>query len=384
MYRFRSILTSRSVVAPAALLASALLLSSCQGGGRSARHAAAAAASQSPPGPGRPVWRHAVRGWPTKLVSDHRGLVVTALASVTALEFDGTPRWTSAIEGVAPADPAITYGRVFVGADRSLVALDREDGSTRWQVDVPGTIAAIGAVDPLDGASRVLDSTLDGLLEARDVADGSVRWQLHDAGAVSARLAFSDDRSTAIALWSGSGGDHAVVRAIDVQSGAVRWQRDVARGASAPVVTQGLVVLGAGDDNYRSQALAFDIADGAPVSSAGLPGSFEAGIEPGVAGRSVVLVDHFGTVSKVDARNGRLEWQTKLNEPVVFQRPVVADELVVVTTYAREVVWLERQTGRIIRRWQPEGVPTAIASGDGRLVVALRHTEPGRVEAYAL
>ncbi len=382
MHRILSIFASRRAVGSATLLASALLLSSC-GGGEATRRAAAAA-PRPRPGPGAPVWRHTLHGWPDRLVSDQRGLVVTAAASVTALDFDGTPRWTSTVEGVAPTDPAVTYGRVFVGGDRRLVALDREDGSTRWEADVPGTIVALGAVDPPAGPSRVLDATRDGLLEARDVADGSVRWQARDAGGVSARPVFSDDRSIVVALWSGSGPDHAVLRAIEVESGSVRWQRQVARGASAPVVTQGLVVLGAGDDNFRSQALAFDLSDGTPMSSASLPGSFEAGIVPGIAGGSVVLVDHFGTVSKVDARAGRVEWQTKLNEPVVFERPVVSEDLVVVTTYAREIVWLDRHTGRIIRRWQPDGVPAEIVGGDGRLVVALRHTEPGRLEAYAL
>jgi outer membrane protein assembly factor BamB len=316
------------------------------------------------------------------MVADHRGLVVTSSTSVTELDSGGTPRWTSTVEGQEFVDPALSYGQVVVAAVGRLVALNRDDGATRWRVDVPGTIAAIAVVDPLAGRSTVIDSTLDGLLEGRDAADGSIRWQVRDTGFVRARLAFSDDRSIAVALWSGR--DHSVLRAFEVASGSVLWAQKIARGASAPVITHSLVVLGAGDGDYRSQALAFTLSDGAPMSTASLPASFEPGIQPGVAGYSVVLVDHFGTVTMVDALHGRLEWQTKLDQPVLIERPVITDGVVVVTTYAREVVWLDRRTGRIIRRWEPGAVPAAIAASDGRLVVALRVTEPGRVEAYPL
>jgi outer membrane protein assembly factor BamB len=379
--RTRSIVKSRRAVASIVFLAVALLLQSCSAGGATTRRAAAGP-RQRGTGPGAPVWRHVVQGWPSNMVADHRGLVVTSSTSVTELDSGGTPRWTSTVEGQEFVDPALSYGQVVVAAVGRLVALNRDDGATRWRVDVPGTIAAIAVVDPLAGRSTVIDSTLDGLLEGRDAADGSIRWQVRDTGFVRARLAFSDDRSIAVALWSGR--DHSVLRAFEVASGSVLWAQKIARGASAPVITHSLVVLGAGDGDYRSQALAFTLSDGAPMSTASLPASFEPGIQPGVAGYSVVLVDHFGTVTMVDALHGRLEWQTKLDQPVLIERPVITDGVVVVTTYAREVVWLDRRTGRIIRRWEPGAVPAAIAASDGRLVVALRVTEPGRVEAYPL
>jgi outer membrane protein assembly factor BamB len=324
-----------------------------------------------------------VHGWPSSVVADHRGVVVSSGGStVTDLDADGTPRWTAEVDGLREPDPALSYGRVIVAASDRLVALDRNDGSTRWMVDVPGKIGTVALVEPLAGPSRVINSTWDGRLEGRDAGDGSIRWQLRDTGEVRARLAISVDRSIAIALWSGR--EHSVLRALDVESGKVLWEQHTGRASSAPAIVHHLVVLGSGDDNFGSQARAFALSDGTPTWSVGLPASFEPGIVPGIGGYDVFLIDHFGTVTLVDALHGRVVWQHKLGSPVLVSRPVVGDDVVVVATGAREVVWLERRTGRVIRRFEPGAVPAAIALADGRLVVALRVTNPGRVEAYPL
>jgi outer membrane protein assembly factor BamB len=371
---------SRRAGALVALLAAALTLQSCHTGSADTRAGANA--------PGRPSWSHAVHGWPSSIVTDRRGLVVlSGGAAVTDLDGGGARRWTTRVDGLTGTDPALSETQVVVAATDRMVALDRGDGSVRWHVDVPGTVGALVTAEPVGtgpvGArSTVVNSTFDGFLEGRSPADGSVRWRVHRAGEVRARLALGDRGRVVVALWSGI--DDSTVGAVDVASGRMVWEQRVAPYASAPAVTHGLVVLGAGDDNYRSEVRAFALRGGAPVWAAAVPASFEPGIEPGVAGTDVVLVDHLGTATALDVRDGRVRWQRPLERAVLVERPVISDRFVIVTTAAREVVWLDRRSGRIIRRWEPGAVPAATASVRDRFVVALRQTQPGRLEAYPL
>ncbi len=375
----RSLRAARHITASIVLIAVALLVPACSGGTKQRR----AGAPRSRPAHAAPSWQHTLGAWPSKIVADHRSIVVTwGAGRVTDLDFDGRRRWTATLDGDQYADPGISSTTVVAPTRRGLASLDREDGTRRWQVDVAGTVSAIALVDAPSGEARVVDSTRDGVLEGRHAADGSILWQSRDNRSVGARVVFSDDRRLAIALWRGA--ESSVLRAHDVDSGAVVWEREVARAASAPAITHGLVVLGAGDDHFRSQALAFSVGDGAPMSSASLPGSFGSSTEPGVAGVSVVLVDQLGTASMVDMLHGRLEWQTKLDAPVIGERPIVGDDVVVLTTYSRELVWLDRHTGRILNRFDAGGVLAGAAAGEGQVVVGLRWVEPPRVQAYPL
>jgi outer membrane protein assembly factor BamB len=366
-----------------ALVAVVLLVQACSSGGATTRSATPRPTSRNDGPPGRPVWRHATNGWPTRIATDWRSTVVTSAQTVSDLESDGNERWRTRIEHLEPVTPALGTDLTVVARTGGLVALDRYEGTTRWEVDVPGGTRVLELAEPRTGDPLLINSTEDGHVEGRAAADGSVRWRVAGEGDVNAKFALGDGGAVVVAMWSGV--DASTLRAINVGNGAVIWDRQIPRRASAPAIVQeDTVVVGAGDNDDGSQALAFGLADGSPTWNLAVPGSFQTSVEPETQMGEVALVDQLGTVTLVDAITRSITWQQKLGSPVIMGRPVLADHVVVVTTFAREVVWLDRKTGDVIRRWQPGAVPAGIVRVGDRIVVALRLTQPGRVEAYAL
>lgn len=362
--------------AVAVALALATLTSAC----------ASAAGSSSKPARTRavPSWTRTVPGWPSSVVATPDGdgvVVVSGDSTVTAIDARGARRWAARVDGVSLEDPSVGGGVVAVPAGDRLVALDPSDGSVRFRADVPTEVGAVLATR-VGRNAIVVDAPFDGMLETRAASDGHVIWATRDDGEVRSRPVVDAHTRTVVAVWFTH--DGSTVRAFDAGTGALRWQRVVPPYASAPVVVDGRVVLGAGDDDYVSAAHAFDLVDGTEAWTTRMPASFEPGLEPVVAGRDVVLVDHFGAVTSIDARTGVQRWQTGTGAATLDARPVVGAESVVVTTGAREVVWLDRATGVVRSRWAAPGVPEAIARAGGSVVVGLRRTEPGRVEAHAL
>ena len=95
------------------------------------------------------------------------------------------------------------------------------------------------------------------------------------------------------------------------------------------------------------------------------------------------MSDHFGTVTLVDVRAGKTQWQTAIREPILDTRVVVGPHTVVIRTYGGKVVVLDRDSGRVIRRVDPGGFPVGVGTSAGRLIFAVRLARPDRVEAIA-
>jgi outer membrane protein assembly factor BamB len=186
-------------------------------------------------------------------------------------------------------------------------------------------------------------------------------------------------------LWAGTE-DESVnrLRVFDLATGAVQWESAVEAGASAPVIHDGLVVLGEGDGNFAARVVARDVASGAERWSVPAPASFESGVTPGAADGDVVVSDHFGTITLFDARAGKTRWQTAIREPILDTRVLLGTHTVVIRTYGGKVVVLDRSSGRVIRRVDPGGFPVGIGASAGRLIFAVRLARPDRVEAVAM
>jgi outer membrane protein assembly factor BamB len=150
------------------------------------------------------------------------------------------------------------------------------------------------------------------------------------------------------------------------------------------VIHDGVVVLGEGNGNFAARVVGRDLASGAERWSVPAPASFESGVTPGAAGGDVVVSDHFGTITLVDARAGKTRWQTAIREPILDTRVLLGAQAVVIRTYGGKVVALDRDSGRIIRRVDPRGFPVGIGAGAGRLIFAVRLARPDRVEAVAM
>jgi outer membrane protein assembly factor BamB len=176
-----------------------------------------------------------------------------------------------------------------------------------------------------------------------------------------------------------------VLRALDIATGAVLWERVLQIGTSAPVVAGDVVVVGTGDGNYHAALEAFALRDGAPRWQVAVPASFEPELEPAVNGDSVVAVDQLGTVTAVDPAAGVERWHADLGEAVIRTRVVLGARAAVVSTGAGAVVWVERGSGRVLRRIEPVSeYARQVAGRPGQLLVAFGHGEAERVEAFPL
>jgi outer membrane protein assembly factor BamB len=377
------IVRSAAVALAAVLvLAAALVLTSCRATTRAARTASRRSAG---PIAAEPSWSRPVPLGPSDLAADSDGVVVlSGNRRVTAINREGREQWTRTVDGagVNLDPPALDRRRVAVGASDRLVVLDRADGALRWQADVPKEVGVAAFAHPRGGEDLVVTSTYTGDLEARTADDGTPRWKVSRPGEVRARLAFGSGDRTVVAMWSETG--RSVLRALDVTTGDVLWERALEIGTSAPVVTRGFVVIGTGDGSYHAAVETFALADGAPGPQVPVPASFEPELEPAVDGDDVVVVDQLGTVTALDPVAGVERWHADLGEAVLRTR-VVAGARVVLSTAAGAVVWLERGTGRVVRRLGSDSAyARQLAGRPGQVVVAYDSTSPERVDAYPL
>lgn len=344
--------------------------------------AAAGCAPAGTGGPGRtPTWR-AEASWPFSLAVRGRDAVVAMGGNriVTLDTATGRERWRAEVARVTHYEPALDVDTVLVSADDRFVAFERESGARRWEASV-GEHAA-GTVLTGAGADAIaLVTTERGVVAAFDVRTGQARWSAQLPGEIWAAPAADATAGAGTVLWTG---DEEHLHVFDLATGAVRWDSTVEPGASAPVIRNGLVVLGEGNGNFAARIAARDLASGAERWSVPAPASFESGVIPGAAGDDVAVCDHFGTVTLVDARRGATRWQTPLRVPILDTRVLLTSRALVIRTYGGKIVLLDRASGRVVRRLDPGGFPVGFGVGGGRMVFAVRLARPDRVESERL
>jgi outer membrane protein assembly factor BamB len=178
-------------------------------------------------------------GWHSELGSPRHDA-----STPESLAADPQPLWRAAAGRAVRAGPAIGSSVVAVGtSDRSVVLLDRTDGTRIWRRHVPGTVAA----GPLIAGATVYVATQavpDGRVLALRLKTGVPLWSVHSGG-VSAGLALTDSAIVAAT-------DRGSVVALDRRTGEQRWERNLGRGVrAAPVIAaSGIAVATIADTLY--------------------------------------------------------------------------------------------------------------------------------------
>src|SRR5439155_19591048 len=91
-----------------------------------------------------PIWSIGVKGAPWGIAADAAGAVVTTDAGyVLSISKAGATRWSTRVEGIAQAWPAITSHAILVGASGRVVALGRSDGAVLWQRSMDGEVTSV-------------------------------------------------------------------------------------------------------------------------------------------------------------------------------------------------------------------------------------------------
>ena len=328
-----------------------------------------------------PEWEVGFDRYPSVVGADGAGAVVlVGFRDVVAIDRSGDVAWTARVPGAGYVDPALDPDLVLVGANDGfgvgsrgeVVALDRTTGSEVWRArGDPVTALALG-VD----LAYVLDVT--GRITAYDLAGGEPVWSSRPAGDPAGVLALAREVGVVAAVGVGAGGTSTLL-AVDARTGADLWEVPLEGPGwpSAPGAAGGSIVVGDGTD-----LRAFDPGTGSEAWVETVPAGFDPSVAPVEVGGLVVIADAKGALRAFDAATGEVAWATGPGAPAMGS-PVAGASAVWAATWGGEVVGVDPSTGEERWRAKPSGMPVSVAVTGDRVLVSLRLTDPGRVEAYA-
>jgi outer membrane protein assembly factor BamB len=332
-----------------------------------------------------------------------------ALVETSTMEF--VPR-----EFATPAvDP--TTGRVVVGTRDGVLRSVSIDGKVRWALPTPTPFSA--GVLIRDGVVYVPGG--DGVLRALKADTGALLWT-YDCGEELVTVPVLAEGNLLVASQS------ATLYAVNAADGKWLWQYRrtppagfILRGASTPVVREGLVYLGFSDghaaaldaktgtaiwDRVLSTGTQFiDVSSTPGFDSAGhlIVASYKDGLfaldpktgdtvwQTGASGLAYVLVrgsvifasgeDRIGAYS---SETGKNLWITQLPDKAGQQSAMASGILLVPT--GKSLLFIDPVTGGILRRFDPgKGVtatpgvygPDALVLSNLGFVYGLHVTQPG-------
>lgn len=338
-----------------------------------------------------PLWSTPLSHAPGALTTDGDGTVVLGgHAQVVALDGEGRTRWRTDVDRLSIEYPALGAGLVVVSADPAgdgatgaFVALDRRDGNVRWRVGVAEEPAAV-TVTPVG----VFAATTGGDLWSFSF-DGRVRWRTHLAATITPRGAIAYDATTGVVALVVADARRWALVLRDAATGADRGGLALgAVGRAGPpsavaLAAPGRLMLGIGETH---EVVLVDLRAGRVSAAVATTDAFDPSSVPAVAGDLAVVVDRSGTVTALDPATGARRWQARLDRPTLDTRPAVTAGSVAVTDWGRNLVVLDRASGRVRRSPASGagGLAVAVGAGASRLVVALRLASPDRVEAWSV
>ena len=265
--------------------------------------------------------------------------------------------------------PATQDGRVFIAGQRGDIrALDADNGQLLWQVNTERSITAgVGL-----GADLVLIGTLNGEVIALEPDSGSERWRSRVTSEVLAPPVGTDE---VIIVRSADG----VFTALQARDGTRLWGHNTTlpvltlRGASTPLLAEGLMIAGLDD----GRLLLLDLATGSPIGERRLAvpsGRTEVerlvdiDADPQLFGEVLYAVAYQGALGALDMNRGELLWSRDFSA----HAGLVVDERAVYLPHTDGEVWaVNRHNGEVL--WRQPALrgrqPTAPASVGDHLVI---------------
>jgi outer membrane protein assembly factor BamB len=205
---------------------------------RSADRRNTSASDVTVPDRGNRAWDLGDAGSIEPLVAD--GMVYSIGAAATALDArTGELAWDYEFSEQTAATPVLTEDFLVVAAGRRLVALNRDDGSEEWSVDLPRPAERAMTLDP-----PLLTVPLTGRRDATgliafDAGTGDPLW---DHSTLAARTTAIDDERVYTTGYR-QDGDTGILRALSVAHGSVVWERELDHPDTAPVLAGGEILV---------------------------------------------------------------------------------------------------------------------------------------------
>jgi len=287
--------------------------------------------------------------------SEGGSLFLTSLQSggPNLFAIDGTtgkPLWSYNTQGAIGIPPTVGKTQVFVASDigntHYLRAIDAKTGLLIWQYtrdQPPECMCSQASI--LSGGMLFAQS--DGHSLYAFAPSGGVPskrlWQFPGNGAPLTSPVVADG------LVVFGSGDHNVY-ALDAKTGAVKWTGTTGYVFTAnPAIAAGIVVIGDQGGNIDG----FDLKSGKSLWS------FAAGtidVAATIAGDTAYLVSEDHSVYALDVVSGQQVWQYGMDDYAQFS-PVLADHLVIAANRAGQLLALDAKSGKLAWQTELNGTP---------------------------
>lgn len=317
---------------------------------------------------------------PPPVVAGGRVFVMDADHRVGAHDAGSGARiWQTALaprreRGHIPGGIAVDQGRVFATTGfADVVALDAESGEELWRRRLDSPMRAA----PTAREGRVFVITVNNILYALAASDGSELWTYQGIAETAALVGGGSpvvDAGVVVAPFSSG-----EVAALRVENGLVLWTDSfgpmrrtdelgsIAHVRAAPVLDRGLVLA----VSYGGVMAAIDLRTGQRIWDESI-----GGVErPWVAGDHVFVVSANRELVCLDRATGRVRWVTALpayedperrRRPVHWTGPVLVSDRLVLAGSHGQVITASPYTGELLGRIDmPDRVtvPPVVAGG---------------------
>ena len=270
---------------------------------------------------------------------------------------DGTEEYFSRLR------PAVDYGKVFV-ADRQggIYALNPETGKLIWEQDIStpskdsrltnlyglfaGRVSAKIAGGLTVAYETVFLGTENGTVLALNQEDGSIKWQAKVSGEVLAPPAVD---SGVVVVNTVAG----VLFGIDADTGEVKWQSETdvpplsLRGVSAPAAANGGAIVGTASGKLvvniiDSGLTAWEQLIAKPAGATELERIVDIDSTPLIFGGNIYVVSYGGTLAAVELRTGQVVWN---REYASYQDLAIEGNRLFITDINSNLYAVDRRNG---------------------------------------
>ncbi len=261
----------------------------------------------------------------------------------------GSTRWEIQMEVPLAGGPSLELGMLLFGTSQGEVyALNPENGELRWHSEVSSEVLA----PPRGADGTIIVRTVDGQIHALDSSDGKRKWVYgRSIPLLTLRGESAPVITNGIVLV---GSDNGKLTALTLQDGTVLWETRIAvpHGRSElermvdidadPVVVENTVYV----VTYQGRLAAVQLDSGRILWVRDI--SSYAGLV--VDAYRVYLTDAESRIWALNRYNGSTLWrQDKLLRRSIT-RPVLQGPHLVVADYNGYVHWLKREDGSIVAR----------------------------------
>jgi len=200
--------------------------------------------------------------------------------------------------------------------DGKVVAIDPNNGKTRWKTDLDIEISA----GPGVGEGVLAVATKDGFVITLEAGSGVEQWRANVGGEILAQPLIKEDSVVVQTI------DNRLV-ALARFDGKQRWEIEqtmpvlTMRGASSPILAGGLVI--AGFDNGRLVAIDIDTGDiewdsmlALPTGRSDLDRLSDIGGAIAIVGQDIYAAGYQGRVASIAAESGQVLWSREISSHV--------------------------------------------------------------------